>query len=141
MPYTVLADSCYWLGLIDPTDQHHDTAIAIAELIRGQQIILPWPCLYETISTRQARHRERLLKLQILLTNPHVILFNDSNYQQNALDEVFAFNRLGFTYSLTDSVIREILKDVNINVNYLATFNNKDFEDVCQIRQIEIVSY
>lgn len=140
MPYTVLTDSCFWLGLIDPTDQHHETSVAIAGLIEGTQIILPYPCLYETISTHLIRHRSRVIHLETLIKNPNIILFDDSDYKQNALSEVFILNRLGFTYSFTDSVIREILKNINVKINYLVTFNNKDFEDICQLRQIQILS-
>ncbi len=141
MSYVVLTDSCFWLGLTDTADQHHDAAISIAELIEGQQIILPWSCLYEIISTRLVRNRVRLLYLERLMKKPSVVLFDDTGYRQIALNEVFILNRLGFTYSLTDSVIREILKDINVRVNYLVTFNNKDFQDICQQRQVEILSF
>lgn len=79
--------------------------------------------------------------MEEFIKKPEVILFDDTNYKVNAIEEVFNLNRVtGFTYSLTDSVIREILKDINVKINYLATFNNSDFEDICQLRQIEIVN-
>ena len=140
MAYNVLTDSCFWLGLLDSADQHHDNAMAISQLIISQQIVLPWSCLFEIISTRLTRNRERVIGFEAFLSLPNIILFNDGVYKQNALQEVFALNRLGFTYSLTDSVVREILKDINVSINYLATFNNRDFEDICQLRQIEILS-
>ena len=43
------------------------------------------------------------------------------------------------TYSLVDAVIREILKDKNLQIDYLATFNTRDFIDICAKRKIEIV--
>lgn len=138
-----LTDSCFWLGLIDPTDQFHEMSNAIVELIEEQeyQIIFPWPCLYETISTHLTRRRERLLYLERLIKKPEIVLFDDSDYKVNALEKLFELNSYsGFTYSLTDCVIREILNDVNIKVNYLVTFNNSDFEDICQVRQIEILN-
>ena len=141
MAKIVLTDTCFWLGLVDPTDQYHEMSNTVAELINGFQIIFPWPCLYETISTHLTRRRERLLYLEEFIKKPEVILFDDTNYKANAIEEVFNLNRVaGFTYSLTDSVIREILKDINVKINYLATFNNSDFEDICQLRQIEIVN-
>ena len=66
-------------------------------------------------------------------------MFNDDDYKHNALKEVFKSNKVGYTYSLTDSVIREILKDINIRINYLVTFNSKDWNDICQLRQIEMI--
>lgn len=141
MAKIVLTDTCFWLGLVDPKDQHHAASNTVAELIDGCQIIFPWPCLYETISTHLSRRRDRLLFLEELLKKPDVILFNDVDYKENALEEVFKLNRTtGYTYSLTDSVIREILKDFKIRINYLVTFNHKDFIDICQSRQIELIN-
>ena len=140
MAKTILTDTGYWLGLVDSKDQYHEVANTLAQIIEGNQIIFPWPCLYETISTRLARRREQLLFFEELLKKPEIILFDDTDYKINALEEVFRSNRLGFTHSLTDSVIREILKDINVKINYLVTFNNRDFEDICQKRQIEILN-
>lgn len=141
MAKIVITDSCFWLGLLDPSDQHHKLSNAVAELIDGHQIIFPWPCLYETISTHLTRRRDRLLYLEEFIKKPEVILFDDSNYKSDALQAVFQSNRLsGFTYSLTDGVIREILKDIDVKINYLVTFNDKDFQDICQQRQIEILN-
>jgi len=32
-----------------------------------------------------------------------------------------------------------VLDDINVKVDYLATFNDADFVDVCQRRRIEII--
>lgn len=136
---TVLADTCFWIGLVDTTDQYHKAANEIADLIDNNKIILPWPCLYETMSTHLARRKERLLYFERLISKSSVELLDDSNYKFNALKETFILNQLGFTYSLTDSVIREILKDINIRIRYLVTFNATDFEDICQRRKITIL--
>lgn len=137
----ILTDTCFWLGLVDPTDQFHASSLAIAELIEDNNIIFPWPCLYETISTHLTRRRERLLFLEEVISKPNIVFLEDSEYKNEALRHVFQFNRTaGFTYSLTDSVIREILKDINVKVNYLVTYNEPDFKDICDQRQIEIIN-
>jgi hypothetical protein len=141
MAKIVLTDACFWLGLVDPKDQYHGKSNTVAELIEGYQIIFPWPCLYETISTHLSRRRDRLLYLEEFIKKPDIILFDDGNYKVNALEEVFKLNKAsGYTYSLTDSVIREILRDIDVRVNYLVTFTSRDFIDVCQLRQIEILN-
>ena len=140
MSKIILTDTCFWLGLVDPRDQYHEMSNTIADVIEGHQIVFPWPCLYETISTHLTRRREQLLYLEKLIKKPEITLLDDTEYKDNALEEVFNSNRLGFTYSLTDSVIREILKDINVRVDYLVTYNNRDFEDICQKRQIEILN-
>jgi predicted nucleic acid-binding protein len=141
MAKIVLTDTCFWLGLIEPKDQFHVISNSIAELIEGYQIIFPWPCLYETICTHLSRRRDRLLYLEEFIRRPDIVLLDDENYKESALEEVFKLNRTaGFTYSLVDSVIREVLKDVNVKINYLVTFNERDFIDICQIRQIGIIN-
>ena len=42
--------------------------------------------------------------------------------------------------SVVDSVIREIITDINVKIDYLITFNIKDFQDLCALRRIEIIS-
>lgn len=140
MTKVVLTDTCFWLGLVDPRDQYHDVSDTIAKLIETYQIPFPWPSLYETISTHLTRRRERLLFLEEFIKRPEVILFDDTAYRADAIENVFLPNRVGYSsYSLADSVIRAMLKDRNVRINYLAAYNYKDFEDVCQQRQIEIV--
>src|SRR5271156_3571005 len=117
MPKTILTDTCYWLGLLDHDDQYHSDSIAVSKLINNYKIIVPWPCLYETISTRLVRNYERLTIFETLLKKPEIELIDDTKYKNTALNEVFEFNRNnGFTFSLADSVIREMLKDINIRV-------------------------
>lgn len=136
----VLTDTCFWLGLLDSRDQHHDTSQQIADLIDGHKVIIPWPCLYETISSRFIGNRDRVTSFETLLKRPEIELLDDSEYKNRALEEVFTANRYrGNTYSLVDGVIREILKDEDIRIEYLVTFNTRDFSDVCQIRQVHIL--
>ena len=140
MPKIVLTDTCYWLGLTDAEDQHHDNSITVSELINDYRIIIPWPCLYETISTRLVRNYERVTIFETLLKKPGIELLDDSKYKNAALNEVFEFNRNnGHTFSLVDCVIREMLKDIDLKVNFLVTFNDCDFQDLCTKRQIEII--
>lgn len=137
----ILTDTCFWLGLIDPKDQFHKTSLAIADILEGNKILFPWPCLYETISTHLTRRRERLLYLEELISKSNIVLFQDNEYKEEALRQVFQYNRTaGFTYSLTDSVIREIMKDVNVKVDYLVTYNLPDFQDICSQRLIDIIN-
>ncbi len=61
---------------------------------------------------------------------------DDSLYREGAMER-FLDNK-GKKFSLVDLVIREILQDVNIKIDYLVTFNTDDFEDICNRRGIEI---
>lgn len=137
----VLTDSCFWLGLVDPTDQHHERAQQWTDIVdqEGATLLLPWPCLYESVSTRLVRSRSRTLELEQFLKRPTTKFLNDASYRDVALEEVFNAARTGRSYALADSIIREMLKDVNLRIDYLLTFNVADFQDVCQARRIELV--
>jgi predicted nucleic acid-binding protein len=137
----ILTDSCFWLGLVDPTDQHHRSALEWADFvdIEGAILLLPWPCLYESISTRLIRSRSRTLALEQLLKRPTIRLLDDLTYRDAALEAVFETARVGHSYALADSVIREMLKDIDLRIDYLLTFNPADFQDVCQARRIELM--
>jgi len=141
MNKVIITDTCFWIGLVDNKDQFHKTSLAIADLLQDNQILFPWPCLYETISTHLTRRRERLLYFEEIISKSNIILFNENDYKVEALKQVFQLNRIsGFTFSLTDSVIREILKDVSVRINYLVTYNLPDFQDICDQRGIEIIN-
>ncbi|MES2681330.1 MAG: hypothetical protein V4635_15655 [Bacteroidota bacterium] len=139
MNNAVLTDTGYWIGLLDSTDAFHEESNTVSELILEAPIILPWPCLYETIRTRMARKRDRLLIFEQIIRRNNIELLPDDKYRDTALEQVFYLNRVGKTYSLADMVIRQMLMDVNINVRYLVTFNEADFKDLCDIRSIEIL--
>ena len=142
MASVVLTDSCFWIGLADPADQHHQKALDWADFVDTEAAImlLPWPCLYESVSTRLVRSRRRTLEFARLIKRPEVLLLDDAPYRNAALNAVFDSARIfGHSYALVDSVLREMIKDSNLRVDYLLTFNAADFEDVCQARRIELI--
>ena len=101
---------------------------------------MPWPCVYETISTRLVRRNKQLILLKELMRINEVMVVDDSVYREDALKEVFP-DRLNKTkcLSLADIVIRKMMEDVTLRINFLATFNQPDFEDVCRKRMVEIL--
>lgn len=136
----ILTDTCFWIGLIDDTDQHHQESVILAEVIQDSTVILPYPCLYETINTRLTRNRKRLSHFENLISSKNVVLFSDSEYVDSALEKVFKYNKFsGYSHSLVDAVLREIIIDINVRIDYLISFNEKDFLDVCSKRNIEIL--
>ena len=136
----VLTDTGFWLGLLDPVDGHHDEAFALAGLLENEVVVFPFPCLYETLRTRLVRRRDALMQLEAILSRPKINLFPDEAYRDKALFNLLENARsFGFTYSLADCVIREMLLDVNLGIGHFITFNPGDFSDVCAIRGIEIL--
>ncbi len=136
----VITDSCYWLGLVDSSDEHHEKSITISELIQNEYILFPFPCFYEIIKTRFLKNKEMLNKLEILLKKSNIRYIDDTNYKDLALARVYELNKLSYIkHSLTDAVIREMISDIDMRIDYLVTFNVKDFADVCAIKGVEIL--
>jgi hypothetical protein len=102
--------------------------------------LFPFPCFYEIIRTRFLKNKERLHNFENLLKNSNVTYIDDTNYKDSALLKVYELNKHSYIkHSLTDAVIREMISDINIRMDYLVTFNVKDFADICAIRGIEIL--
>lgn len=79
-----------------------------------------------------------MCRFESLIKQPNINFIDDLIYKNDALEYTFEYSKVGKRYSLVDSVIREILKDSNVKIDYLITFNDVDFIDLCQIRKIEI---
>lgn len=139
----VITDTCYWIGLMDSTDQHHHKSLLIQDLIKDTRIVFPFPCFYEIIRTSFAKpkNKHKLLAFENLLKNSNVEYIDDTIYKDKALSNVYELNKKSFiSHSLVDAVIREMLSDVNLKPDFLVTYNVKDFIDICLKRRIEILN-
>ena len=67
----VITDTCYWIGLMDSTDQHHQKSLLIQDLIKDTRIVFPFPCFYEIIRTSftKPKNKHKLLAFENLLKN------------------------------------------------------------------------
>ncbi|MBU0558269.1 MAG: hypothetical protein KJ799_05050 [Bacteroidetes bacterium] len=141
MAKNIIADTGFWFALYEPRDSFYISANLIAGLIVNQNIFLPWPCLYETINTRFAKHKEYMQAFEIFVSKANVSLINDEEYKERALKLVFEYSKNGKRpFSLVDIILREILSDDSYKIDYLLTFNTGDFIDICYKRKIEIYS-
>lgn len=137
----VITDTCYWLGLVDSTDEHHEKSLIINELINNSYIVFPFPCFYEIIRTKFVKNKTKLIAFESLLKSGKVQYLDDTKYKEIALAKVYELNKKSFvSHSLTDAVIREMLSDSELKLDYLVTYNVKDFSDICAKRNIEILS-
>ena len=137
---TLVADTGFWYALYDPGDQYHAEATARDHLLQAANILLPWPCLYETFNTRFAKNKVAVRRFDALIRQAHVILVRDEAYREDALEATIRTAIIGTrNISLVDMVIRLILDDVNVRKHGLLTFNRRDFDDLCRKHQIEIV--
>ena len=143
-------DACYLIALYDPTDQHHTEAERSFKSLfesSANQFVVVWPILYETLSTRMARHSGRVDSIRrdftIFAATNRLQRLDDSPYRDGSMTEFFDETvRSPSSYralSLADRVVRRVLADVNVKTDALVTFNVGDFADVCAKRRIEIL--
>ena len=133
VPKILMLDTGYWYALCDPADAYHDQVEADA--IERHGLILPWPCLYETLRTRFVRNSAAVGRFRRLTTGPNTTLLDDLPYRDPAFERVLetAGRR---PMSLVDAVTRAMIDDVNVRVDCFLTFNERGFFDVCRRRGI-----
>jgi len=103
-------------------------------------ILVPWPCLYETFNTRFAKDTPALKKFESFLRKPHVVLIQDDCYREKALNAAFQFCLVrSRPLALVDMVIRLILENNNVRKHAIITFNPNDFRDLCNKYNIEML--
>ena len=141
MIYNIIVDTGFWFALYDERDEYHNKAVELFEYLDMGKVIIPFPSLYETINTRFAKRVEYMESFKRFIERENVFLVDDSSYKDAAL-ELTIDSSIGLKkpFSLVDMVIRLMISDVNMKIDYLLTFNKSDFMDVCLSRKIEILS-
>ena len=124
---TVLVDSGYWLALYDPRDQYHQEATDTQEYLQLVRPLVPWPTLYEVMRTRFVKRKDRLAQFEKALETLQPIYIDDSKYRESALSRTW---RGPQGISLADHVLRMILEDRPSRIDYILTFNERDFTDI-----------
>ena len=136
----ILIDTGFWFGLYDKRDNYYNQANELFEYLSLGQILIPYPSLYETINTRFAKNKEGIEAFEKLISKPEVILIDDKDYKNEALELTMNSSiRMNKPYSLVDMIIRLMLSDKNLKIDYLISFNPNDFFDVCSKKNIEIL--
>ena len=138
MPQTIVADTGFWVALFDPADAYHADAQDIAEDILDQRLIIPWPCLYETLNTKFVKRRTSLAAFERRVARPNFVRLDDSPYREQALLALFEQLRQFERRSLTDLVICQILEDPSIRVDVLVTSDRADFGAFRGLRGLEL---
>lgn len=136
----ILFDTSFWIALFNERDENYELATIAYDDFESLTFAIPWPTMYEFINTRFAKNISKLNAFEDLLRQPKIELIEDSKYKKVALEFFFSDrNKIKLKLSLVDIVLRSIMDDKSIKVDYLATFNKKDFLDVCLDRSIIII--
>lgn len=141
MTKNTLIDAGFLIALCDPSDPERENALAIYDLISEHTCILPWPIHYETFRTKSYKRYDALILFNKFINDRNVDHFDDTSYRDKSLEKLISsYSKPNIKYSLVDHVIRAIIIDVNVKIDYFVTFNPRDFRDVCALRKIEILS-
>jgi len=139
----ICVDTGFLIGLYDASDQYHPRAESHFEDYFAKtpnNLVVPFPIVYETLSTRFVKNRKAMLQLEAdwtrLKTQNQLELLPDKEFRDHLIiDECFSeLRKVPGAYrplSLVDRVIRTMLSDVNVRISALITFNPRDFSDVC----------
>ena len=139
-PHSVLVDSAFFFALFHSKDNHHEEAIEKESLLDGNRIIVPWPILYETINSRFVTSPEMIREFEKIMRRPHTNRLDDSKYREEAYEETFELAKRGYgARSFVDSVLHAILKDINVRISAMLTFDDRDFRRICASRKIKIL--
>lgn len=140
---SILVDSGVWYSLCDPRDRTVSREVIndIHARVSVHTIVVPWPIVYETLRTRFVRSRPAMERFEHEIRSPGVILLDDAPYRDDALAHAIEWSlRRGRPLSMVDCVLRLLLDDAQTRIQYLVTFNQRDFVDVCAARRIELWS-
>ncbi len=136
----ILIDTGFWYGLYDRRDNYFDKANELYEYLSLCKILIPYPTLYETINTRFAKNKKGIEYFEKIINKPDVVLIDDVDYKAEALELTMNMAiRMNKPYSLVDTIIRLMLADKKLKIDYLISFNPEDFFDVCSKSNIEIL--
>ncbi len=137
----VLCDSGFWFGLLDISDDFHQSAKDVFDYLEEQKdtvYLMPYPSLYETLKTSICGNKSAMEFFNRIVEN-NCEQIPDDNYREDAFKQVRSkSNYLGPHYSFVDIIIRFILDDSNVKKDCLITTNVKDFKDIADINHVDI---
>ena len=136
----ILIDTCYWFALFDNRDSNHVKASSMMEYLEIGQLIIPFPTLYETLNTRFVNKPKWMESFENILNRDNIHYLDDSHYKNIALSLMISSpTRRERPMSLVDLIIRLILEDVDNRIQYLISFNKRDFIDLCNKKGIPLI--
>ena len=137
----ILADTCFWISLCDPTDGDHEETVSMMEKIQSEgvhSILVPHPVLYETLCSNMVKKPEQVKLLMRFFSQVEKLPDTDYVHEAYRLVEQQA-NMNNGTASMVDLVIMIMANDTRNNVKAILTRNGRDFTAFCLKRGIPMV--
>ena len=137
----ILADTCFWISLCDPSEKDHIEVVAMMEIILEDgryKVLVPHPVFYETLCSGMVKKPDQVLTLTKFFERVEKV--PDSDYFEEAyrLIERQASNNKG-NASMVDIAIMLVANDLKNNVKALLTKNGRDFGSFCQKKGIPMI--
>jgi len=145
-----IADTGFLIALYHPDDDYRNASKAKASFREffeesENSLLLTWPVLYETLNTKFSKRKDVVTRIEDswrrLRSKKQLDFIDDQPFRQNSLNEWQMELARGRNYrplSLVDRVLRNAILIPSPKIQALLTFNRKDFEDVCNKRNVEI---
>lgn len=140
----ICVDTNFLIGLYSEKDPHvrskaENLFVQYFKNNIQNKLLIPWPILYEAVSTQITKSQKRMEALnrdwKFLYKQGRLEFLDDKPFREKAIDESFEETlRDPLHYrglSLTDRVIRNMLSDPNLKIDYFITFDREDFIDIC----------
>lgn len=137
----ICTDAGFLIGLYDQTDQYHEEATRHFDSLfepGANRLVVPWPVLYEAVSTRMVRRRNAVALFErhwkYLSLRQQLELLPDSPFRDGVVEECFEEVGQGHYRALSavDRVLRRMLSNRGLRIHAFITFNAADFADVCR---------
>ena len=125
MKLRIVIDTGFWIALYDPTKDPKNSLEAerMADEIEDEELVIPFPTLYEFVNSRLSR-RDAKLQFERLLSRPNVIKLSDAKCKDKALENFFLKSKSEYSdISLVDEIIKLIIADKNLSIDYIAAFD------------------
>lgn len=139
-PKNILTDTGFWIAYFEERDEYHKIAQELSSVIFDYNIIIPFPSVYEFLNTRFSRRSKQVNELELLFHKLNIVYVYDDAYRTELIQKFIRINKGKRIISAVDMVINQILEDVNIKIDCIVTFNEKDFFHSCKKRNIEILA-
>lgn len=143
----IVADSGFFYAFFDPREARNhriardsfDTHINPSR--NANKLLLLWPVLHEMINTRFVkRYIEKFERLLKVLESKNLIEYvDDADYRDDCLSDTLSLGNNYRNLSLVDRVIRRVLRDSELRIDAIITFDPGDFNDICKKREIRLL--
>jgi hypothetical protein len=143
----ICVDAGFLIGLYDRDDQYHGVAVRQFEYLFHEnrdrnQLIAPWPILYECLGSRHAKDSRKLIlfnqRWADLYQSAQLEFLDDSPFRDQCLAEYLGEELRPL--SLVDRVLRAMIVDRHRYFDFFLTYNSGDFSDACEDGAIILIN-